>query len=60
MSYYRYIPDEGEPMFVNQMPTDLIVELLDSGVYLVDDGSTASKDDIMEQMRIELIVRSRA
>jgi hypothetical protein len=58
MKDYNYVTDEGTLIPTAQLTTAKIQELLAEGVQIVEaDGQDANPENVMERLRIELVIR---
>lgn len=57
---YRFTPDAQPPCLVSEMSTADILDCLNDGgvVILKGTGDEGTAEDVMERLRIELVVRS--
>lgn len=58
MRDHSFVDDEGRRIPTADLPTDTIQELLRTGIEIVGtDGQVANPEDVLERLRIELLIR---
>ena len=59
MREYLFLTDDGRMIPVSEMPTQEIIGILEIGDLQIDyaDGNVDDKQNILERLRIELLIR---
>lgn len=58
MRDYRYCPDNREPCFVSDMLDTDLDDCLSEGVTILKNEDGETRDDVMERLRIEKLIRT--
>jgi hypothetical protein len=58
MKDHNFVDDSGRHIPTSELSTEQIQELLRTGIEIVDtDGQVPNPEDVLERLRIELLIR---